>query len=302
MTVSTTTQTKRYVGTGANTPLPTVFAFFEHSDVEVWRRIESTGVSTLLVRDTDYTVSGGGASGNQASSTGTVTPVDGVTNFLVTDTWEIRRNLPILQTDFDVNQGDSFSALSVEGAFDRAVMQRQQIKKWVLLDERAIDPSVGPGAKFVHTKDDSAWPDVYDSVRLEIFGLRPFGGSERITFSVRDGVSESTNGLSSVTSSIKAPASSEFISDTSDWGTFSSSLVLASGGGIHGSITFNARDNKLFGYGQYLYEGYTNPTSGLTGSTANFLGAGPYTTLTGFHFENPFAMIGLIKFWGMPKR
>ena len=223
MTVSTTTQTKRYVGTGANTPLSTVFAFFKDSDVEVWRRIESTGVSTLLVRDTDYTVSGGGASGNQASSTGTVTPVDGVTNFLATDTWEIRRNIPILQTDFAVNEGDPFAALSVEGAFDRAVMQTQQLNKWVLLDQ--ISSFGGVSGMFVHTPDNSAWTDIYDSVRLEFYGVFPTS-SARMLVSVRDNGSASSSGLSSVVSTVKGSDSSTSISATTDWGTDSTVLVF----------------------------------------------------------------------------
>ena len=79
MTVSTTSRKQSYTGTGADTALSTVFVFFTSAEIQVVSKVTSTGVETTLTEDTHYTVTGGGT----PPAVGTVTPLDGATDFRV---------------------------------------------------------------------------------------------------------------------------------------------------------------------------------------------------------------------------
>lgn len=120
MTVAVNNNPQQYTGTGANTALSTEFLFFTATDVVVTQRVEDTGVDTILVVDTHYTITGGSAAG----ATGTVTPIDGATDFPNTVVWTIERALPLTQAT-DYVENDSFPAASHEAALDRVTLIAQ---------------------------------------------------------------------------------------------------------------------------------------------------------------------------------
>ncbi len=118
MTVSTQTNKVSYTGTGANTALAINFPFINSSELTVTRRVTSTGVETTMILTTDYTVTGGDF------STGTLTVVDGATDFPSIVTWTIERNTPLTQlTDYVAN--DNFGAGTHENALDKAMYVNQ---------------------------------------------------------------------------------------------------------------------------------------------------------------------------------
>lgn len=115
MTLTTTNRTDEYTGTGANTALATTFPFVETDDVQVIQRVTATGVETTLTEGVHYTISGG------SYAVGTVTPIDGATDFPSTVTWILKRVTDKTQeTDYPVS-GD-FSAESHETALDKLTM------------------------------------------------------------------------------------------------------------------------------------------------------------------------------------
>jgi len=120
MTISATTTVQKYIGTGANTVLSTVFPFFVASDIIVTQRVTATGVATLMTLGVHYTVTGGSSVG----AVGTVTPIAGATDFPVTVSWAIERAIPITQ-DLSYIENDVFPAVSHEAGLDRLTMQSQ---------------------------------------------------------------------------------------------------------------------------------------------------------------------------------
>lgn len=117
MTVSTTVNRKVYAGNGSTTVFPTTFSFFVNTDLVVTLVNDTTGVETLQVLTTNYTVSGG--SGSTGDVTMLVAPPSG--NSLV-----IERLLPKTQTT-DYVENDDFPADSHEQALDRLVMLVQEL-------------------------------------------------------------------------------------------------------------------------------------------------------------------------------
>ncbi len=120
MTLAVDGNPQQTTGTGANTALGTVFKYFTATDVVVEKRITATGVQTTLVKDTHYTLTGGSTAG----ATGTVTPIDGATDFPTTVTWIISRAIPLTQS-LDYVPNESFPAASHEAGLDRAMMVDQ---------------------------------------------------------------------------------------------------------------------------------------------------------------------------------
>ena len=59
MTVNTTTDRNLYDGTGSQFDFPYTFPVLQNADLEV-RLIDADGVETVLVLDTDYTMTGAG--------------------------------------------------------------------------------------------------------------------------------------------------------------------------------------------------------------------------------------------------
>jgi len=122
MTLAVDGNPQSYTGTGADTPLGTVFLFFTATDVVVTQRINATGVNATMVKDTHYTLTGGSAAG----AVGTVTPITGSVNFAATMTWIISRAVPLTQS-IDYIANDGFPAESHETALDRLTMQLQDL-------------------------------------------------------------------------------------------------------------------------------------------------------------------------------
>ena len=131
MTIATDGNPQQYTGDGTDAVLNTVFLFFTATDIVVTSRVISTGVPTVLVKDTHYSVSGGSATG----ANGTVTAINGSSNFPSTVTWTIERQLPLTQsTDYIAN--DAFPAESHETALDRLTLLVQDLK--AVVDDRCL--------------------------------------------------------------------------------------------------------------------------------------------------------------------
>jgi hypothetical protein len=120
MTVSTTTaKSGPYAGSGTTGPFTVGFRFLENSHILVVKNV--AGVETNLALDTDYTVTGAGA------SSGSVTLA---TALATGQTLTIVRNVPTTQ-ETDYVAGDSFPAESHERALDQLTMIAQQLKEEV---------------------------------------------------------------------------------------------------------------------------------------------------------------------------
>ena len=114
MTVSTTTNSQSYAGSGTS-PFNFPYKFFADTDLIVTRRT-SAGVLTTLVLNTDYTVTGAGSEGG-----GTVTPTASETGNTIT----VTRQLPRTQ-ETDYSDLGPFPAEATETALDRLIMLMQE--------------------------------------------------------------------------------------------------------------------------------------------------------------------------------
>jgi len=143
MTVSTDTNKISYTGTGANTALATGFPFIDAADLVVIQRVTATGVETTLTLSTHYTVTGGDY------DTGTVTPVDGATDFPSTVTWTIKRVTPKTQLA-DYVENDDFGAETHENALDKAtylaIDRQEEIDRSLKVAATDADPSTIPNS------------------------------------------------------------------------------------------------------------------------------------------------------------
>lgn len=133
MTVSTTQRKTTYTGTGANTALNTVFPFVGADDLEVVSRVTATGVETTLTSGVHYNVTGGDY------ATGTVTPIDGATDFPTTVTWTLKRVTDRTQAT-DYQENEDFPAESHEKALDKLTYLQQETAEDV---DRALKIPVG---------------------------------------------------------------------------------------------------------------------------------------------------------------
>lgn len=118
MTVTTTNSSQTFQGNGTAKAFPCAFAIFQNTDVDVFFVNPITGVQTPALLNSDYTITGAGAS--NGFTVNTTVPVPTGTNLYV------ERVLPYTQpTDF-TNQGDFFPTLH-QAAIDRLCMLIQQI-------------------------------------------------------------------------------------------------------------------------------------------------------------------------------
>lgn len=128
MTVSSETNKDIYTGTGAVSVYPYTFRILDETHLVVTEVLIATGVETLLVLTTDYTVDGVGDSGG-----GNVTLVAG--NLPSTKKLVIRRGVPLKQ-ETDYVENDTFPAESHEDALDKLTMivqqQQEEIDRLVL--------------------------------------------------------------------------------------------------------------------------------------------------------------------------
>lgn len=120
MTVQTTTSRADYTGNGTTTAFTVPFYFLDNTHLTVLRTVIATGVSTTLVLNTDYTVTGAGV-----SSGGTVTCTIAPTS---AQKLSILRNVPLTQLIHYV-PNDPFPAASHEQALDQLTMEMQQVNE-----------------------------------------------------------------------------------------------------------------------------------------------------------------------------
>lgn len=119
MTISTEASSATFPGSGITGPFPCNFRIFDDGDVAVSLVDPVAGTSTPLVLNTDYTIVG---AGDQSGFTlATMSPVAVGINLLVS------RNIAYEQPTDLTNQGAFFPTMH-EDAFDRTVMQVQQIR------------------------------------------------------------------------------------------------------------------------------------------------------------------------------
>lgn len=127
MTVASTTNRKSFSGDGVTTSFGTSpVVFYESTDLIV-EAFSSTGTSTTLVENTNYTVSGGSTTG----AVGTVNLAGGSSPYgapAVGTTLLIRRVLPLVQ-EADFLNNDIYDAEVSETALDKLTMIAQQINE-----------------------------------------------------------------------------------------------------------------------------------------------------------------------------
>lgn len=137
MTVPSENSRMDYAGDDVTTVFPYDFYIFEDADLLVTKKlIASPYTETILVLDTDYTVSGAGD------------PVGGNVTLTVAlpDEYNliILRNLSILQ-EMNLITNDAMPAESIEQAFDRLTMICQQLKEQIDRDILLNLPSLVTG-------------------------------------------------------------------------------------------------------------------------------------------------------------
>lgn len=123
MTVSTEVDHNEYTGNGVTTTFPYTFRIFQKSDLVV-QVVDLDENITLLVLDTDYTVTGAGGytGGNVILATALANGYQ----------ISISRELPVTQDTDLRNQGKFFAEVH-EDAFDKLTMLIQQVRSWFSL-------------------------------------------------------------------------------------------------------------------------------------------------------------------------
>ena len=138
MTVSSLVNKVIFTGDGATLVFAYTFVIFEDANLEVKIVDTVTGVETLLVLTTDYTVSGAGnpPSGVQEVTlllTGQLSSAPSATDEIV-----IARIMPLTQL-IDYVENDPFPAETHEEGLDRGIMIDQQLQEQ--LDRALLIPS-----------------------------------------------------------------------------------------------------------------------------------------------------------------
>ena len=124
MTVSSTTNRKTYAGDAVTTSFATSpLVFYASSELAVSVSVDATGVSTTLVENTGYTVSGGGGLVGTINTSAGSAPYGAVASG---STLLIVRTLPLTQA-VDLVNGNVMDAEVVETAFDKQTMVSQQL-------------------------------------------------------------------------------------------------------------------------------------------------------------------------------
>ena len=131
MSISTANSSISYVGNAStSTPYVVNFPFFDATDLKVFS-VDASGVSTLLVLSTNYTVTGGNG------STGSVTTTAAIP---ATSTVIIARSVPYTQLT-SLTTGDRLPAASLERALDKLTMETQQLSRNTIPDTAATSGS-----------------------------------------------------------------------------------------------------------------------------------------------------------------
>lgn len=120
MTVSSETNRKDYAGNGSTTEFATGFRFLENDQLKVILTVDSTGVETVKILNTDYSVTGA-----DDDAGGTVTMIVAPS---LGETLTIKRDMEIVQ-ETEYVEGDNFPAKSHERALDKLTMLVQQAQE-----------------------------------------------------------------------------------------------------------------------------------------------------------------------------
>jgi hypothetical protein len=119
MTLTTTDTSSSHVGNNVTVLFNVGFQFFNSDEIAVYKRVISTGVETLQVEGTDYTVTGGdGLDGQIDFTVDAAPPAD-------TEEIHIRRVTDKTQEN-DFTPSQVFPNASVERALDRSVARDQE--------------------------------------------------------------------------------------------------------------------------------------------------------------------------------
>lgn len=151
-TITSETTKVQYTGNGVTTVYAYPFRVLEDDDLLVIKTYTATGAETVLVLNTDYTVSGAGglSGGNVTLTSGSTCP----TGYTLT----ILRNIELTQ-ETDYVDGDAFSAESIENALDKMAMIQQQqneaiTRAWKLPKTSALE---NPGMPNPSANDYIGW-------------------------------------------------------------------------------------------------------------------------------------------------
>lgn len=120
MTISSTTTKNLYNGDGSTTIFAYTFEILKNADVLVQTKVNSTGIITTRIINTDYTVSGAGVS-TGGNITFLVAPPSGTTIIIL-------RNAAYLQASHYPEYGP-FPAVTLEQNLDLACMWAQQLNE-----------------------------------------------------------------------------------------------------------------------------------------------------------------------------
>lgn len=131
MTIASQTSRISYVGDGSTTAFAVPFFFAANSDIVVYLQ-NSSGVQTLQVLGTNYTLTGAGVSGG-GTCTFTAAPTS-TTGAVIT----IYRDPPLTQTT-SYNNNDPFPAKSHEAALDKLTMLEQRTRDMISRSLRLPD-------------------------------------------------------------------------------------------------------------------------------------------------------------------
>jgi len=158
MSVETTLNRKSYSGDGIAVAFPTTFQFLAAGDLRVIERVTLTGVETVKLLTTHYTVTGGNG------SIGTVTmlaaPAVGVVLTVYND--------PSLTQGLDLVEGDASPAETKERAWDRLTFIAQRLANRI---DRSITLSEGFSAAFNLTLPSVLVADTVVAINLTADGF-----------------------------------------------------------------------------------------------------------------------------------
>lgn len=132
MSLTNLTTKTPYAGNGVTTVFPFTFKVFDPTHLVVTETVTATGVTTTLVLNTDYTVTGVGLDAG-GSITRASAPPTGTTGL-------IRRVMPLTQTA-DIRNQSAFYAATHEDVFDKAAMVDQYLQDQIT----DINSEVGAG-------------------------------------------------------------------------------------------------------------------------------------------------------------
>lgn len=203
MTISSTTSRVTFAGNGVTTAFSFPYYFLANGDLVVILRDEATGVETLQVITTNYTVSGAGV-----SSGGTVTmlvaPPTGNSLIIYRD--------PSATQGLDLRENDAFPAESVEQALDRVTMIAQRLKDRT---DRVIGLTDGFTSTFDATLPSLIVPDT-------ALVINPAGDGFATGPTITDIADAQTNAAAAATSASAAATSATL---AQDWATKTSGTV-----------------------------------------------------------------------------